>query len=820
MPPGVGRKARPKPDTSATDSLFSQAPSSLSMTERKRNVPSRTTLARRRASKTASRTERKLRMVTERARKAEAGHRRAVALTEMLDRALAKEEDAVRRLALLAEASRILAASLEYEATLASIARLAVPTIADWCIVDLLDDQGAIRQVGIAHSDPSKESLVRELRLRYPPTPNPQHVILRVLRSGQAELTPEVTEADLRDRARDEAHFNLLRSLGIHSHMVVPLIARGRTLGAISFIGGPSRRYSAADLALAEELAARAAVAIDNAHLLAAERQARDETEAALRRVNATNRLIAMAASALDLSHVFDEFSEVLRTLVPFVRVTVSLYDPESETLTMPYFKGPRLTAPPERLAGPKADTARGWVIDLGQAFIRDDTVQSQQFAEDALLAEAGIRSYVVVPMTVGGRVIGTLNFGHDVPGFYTSEHAQLSQPIADQLGLTVSRLELFEQTTRKARELSVTLQRALLPAELPRVPFLAITALYQAADPEARVGGDWYDALLLPDDRLLISIGDVAGHGIAAAAAMAQVRYLVRALAIEGRRPADVMAAVNHYLLQLPEPTNLSMWLATLDPTTGELIYGGAGHPPVLVQGTDGVRELSSQSPPIGFSSSVTYQDDRAQLASGERLIAYTDGLIEVTRDPIEGERRLRDAVAATLGQPGDRAVHTLVTDVLRGDRQEDDIALLMLDALPSSAPLSFALPAAPENLRRVRHAVRIYAERVGFPPRRVEEIVAAVGEAALNIVEHAYRGETGEVAVDAILRDSTLTVSIRDTGEWRPVQERGRGRGRRLMEGFADSVETVAGPAGTKVELRWTLTEKETAKAESTRQ
>ncbi|MEX0766383.1 MAG: GAF domain-containing protein, partial [bacterium] len=367
------------------------------MTERKRNVPSRTTLARRRASKTASRTERKLRMVTERARKAEAGHRRAVALTEMLDRALAKEEDAVRRLALLAEASRILAASLEYEATLASIARLAVPTIADWCIVDLLDDQGAIRQVGIAHSDPSKESLVRELRLRYPPTPNPQHVILRVLRSGQAELTPEVTEADLRDRARDEAHFNLLRSLGIHSHMVVPLIARGRTLGAISFIGGPSRRYSAADLALAEELAARAAVAIDNAHLLAAERQARDETEAALRRVNATNRLIAMAASALDLSHVFDEFSEVLRTLVPFVRVTVSLYDPESETLTMPYFKGPRLTAPPERLAGPKADTARGWVIDLGQAFIRDDTVQSQQFAEDALLAEAGIRSYVVV---------------------------------------------------------------------------------------------------------------------------------------------------------------------------------------------------------------------------------------------------------------------------------------------------------------------------------------------------------------------------------------------------------------------------------------
>ena len=745
-------------------------------------------------------------------RKAEAAYRRAASLTEELDRALAESEAARSRLTLLAEATGILVASLDYEATLVSIARLAVPRIADWCVVDLLDDRGALLQVGVAHSDPAKESLVRKLRLRYPPTRSPQDAILRVLHTGRAELTPEVTEADLHARSLDEAHFNLLRSLGIHSHMVVPLIARGRTLGVISLIGGPSRRqYSSTDLALAEGLAARAAVAIDNAHLFAAERQARAETEDALRRVNATNRLIAMAASALDLSQVFDEFSEVLRTLVPFVRVTVSLYVPESETLTMPYFKGPRLTAPPEKLEGPKAGTARGWVMDHGEALIRDDTYQASQFAEDGLLAEAGIRSYVVVPMTVGGRVIGTLNFGHDVPGFYTTEHSRLSQPIADQLGLTISRFELFEQVRRKAGELSSALQRALLPADLPRLPFLAIAALYQAADPEARVGGDWYDALLLPDDRLLISIGDVAGHGISAAAAMAQVRHLVRALAIEGRRPADVMAGVNHYLLQLPVPTNLSMWLATLDPSTGDLIYGGAGHPPVLVQGIDGVRELASQSPPIGFSSSVTYRDDRVQLASGERLIAYTDGLIEVTRDPIEGEQRLRDAAAATLGQPADRTVRTLVMDVLRGDRQEDDIALLIVDALPLSAPLSFALPAAPENLRRVRLAVRIYAERMGFPPRRVEEIVAAVGEAALNIVEHAYRGEAGELTVDAGLRDDTLTISVRDTGQWRPVLERGRGRGRRLMEGFADSMETVAGPAGTTVEMRWALPKSE---------
>lgn len=766
----------------------------------------------RRQTASALETERRAR------REAEAAHRRAVSLTGTLDRALAELEAARSRLTLLAEATGILIASLDYETTLASIARLAVPRVADWCIVDLLDDQGALRQVGVAHSDSAKEPLVRELRLRYPPPPNSQHVIMRVLRSGQAELTPQVTETDLYARAQDEAHFNLLRSLGIHSHMVVPLIARGRTLGVISFIAGPSRqRYSEANLTLAEGLAARAAIAIDNARLFAAEQQARAETEDALRRVNATNRLIAMAASAHDIGQVFDEFGEILRTLVPFVRVTVSLHVPETDTLTMPFFKGPRLTVPPERLEGPKTGTARGWVIDHGEALIRGDAYQSEEFAEDALLAEAGIRSYVIVPMTVGGRVIGTLNFGHDMPEFYTAEHVRLSQPIADQLGLTISRFELFEQVRRKAGELSVTLQEALLPTELPRVPFLGIAALYQAADPEARVGGDWYDALLLPDDRLLISLGDVAGHGVAAAAAMAQVRYLVRALAIQRRQPADVMAAINHYLLQLPEPTHLSMWLATLDPVTGEIIYGGAGHPPVLVQGIEEIRELPSQSPPIGFSLSTTYRDDRARLHSGERLIAYTDGLIEVTRDPIEGEQRLREALAGTRGLPGEETVRALVAEALRGRGQEDDIALLLIDALPMSAPLSFAFPAAPHNLRRVRQALRIYAERLGFPPRRVEEIVAAVGEAALNIVEHAYRGETGEVAVDASVRNGAFTVSVRDRGQWRPVLERGRGRGRRLMEGFADSVETVAGQAGTTVELRWALPE--TTKAESSK-
>jgi PAS domain S-box-containing protein len=167
----------------------------------------------------------------------------------------------------LSEAGEVLASSLDYETTLESVARLAVPALADWCIVDMLEDGESIRQLAVAHADPEKADLARELRRRYPPTPDRGHPIVRVLETGQPDLDPEITDRDLRTRAVDEGNLRMLQELGTRSHMVVPLVARGRTLGAISFVSGVPGRYGEPELRLAESLAARAALAVDNARL-------------------------------------------------------------------------------------------------------------------------------------------------------------------------------------------------------------------------------------------------------------------------------------------------------------------------------------------------------------------------------------------------------------------------------------------------------------------------------------------------------------------------------------------------------------------------
>jgi len=168
----------------------------------------------------------------------------------------------------LDQATQILTSSLDYEATLQSVARLAVPHLADWCVVDIVETEGSFRRLAVFHRDPSKEALARELQERYPPDPAWQYGVARVVRTGEAELDPEVPESLLVARARDAEHLRLLRELGFNSLLIAPLRARDRTLGAISLVlAQPGRRFGPGDLAFAEALCRRAAVAIDNAWL-------------------------------------------------------------------------------------------------------------------------------------------------------------------------------------------------------------------------------------------------------------------------------------------------------------------------------------------------------------------------------------------------------------------------------------------------------------------------------------------------------------------------------------------------------------------------
>lgn len=168
---------------------------------------------------------------------------------------------------LLGEASRILASTLDYEKTLDTVARLAVGELAEWCGVDLVQANGSIRQVIVAHVDEEKVKWAKELNKRYPPDYDAPTGVGVVIRTGRPEIYPEISDEMLVAAARDEQHLAIMRELQIKSAFIVPMIARGRTLGALTLIAQKGRRYGDADLTLAMEIATRAAIAIDNAQL-------------------------------------------------------------------------------------------------------------------------------------------------------------------------------------------------------------------------------------------------------------------------------------------------------------------------------------------------------------------------------------------------------------------------------------------------------------------------------------------------------------------------------------------------------------------------
>jgi PAS domain S-box-containing protein len=184
---------------------------------------------------------------------------------------------------LLVEAGAVLATSLELATTMQQVARLTVPRLADLCVIDLREDDGAIREVAVAAGDPSLASALEALRARHPLDPRGEHPVARVIRSGEAELLEEMTAMLLRSFAQGDEHARFMIEHSYRSAVVAPLLARGRTLGALSVLRlGDSEPYGAADLELAGELAGRAALAIDNARLFSQLRRVEQRLEAVL----------------------------------------------------------------------------------------------------------------------------------------------------------------------------------------------------------------------------------------------------------------------------------------------------------------------------------------------------------------------------------------------------------------------------------------------------------------------------------------------------------------------------------------------------------
>lgn len=262
---------------------------------------------------------------------------------------------------------------------------------------------------------------------------------------------------------------------------------------------------------------------------------------------------------------------------------------------------------------------------------------------------------------------------------------------IAAEIRSARSALQSVLSQTQRAAE---TLQTAFLPKQLPQRSGLQCDALYIAAEREALIGGDWYDAFDLPDGNIGISIGDVTGHGLDAAVAAARIRGAIFAEAFQSSDPADVLARAEQ-TLQAPNNVMATAVFAIISPDLGTMRYASAGHPPPMIAtGTVPARSLSYGGLPLGFGPS-TLLTHTVSLDRGSAVLFYTDGLTEFDRDVEVAERAILQALTQLVGGAGvDRPALFIQQRVMGAAKPCDDTALLVVK-LTTPVPLGTPLPA-----------------------------------------------------------------------------------------------------------------------------
>ncbi|MDP8987393.1 MAG: SpoIIE family protein phosphatase [Actinomycetota bacterium] len=560
-------------------------------------------------------------------------------------------------LAFLAEASAVMSESLDYEATLTRLAELVVPRLADWCVVHLALDGDTIRPVVVAHTDPAKAELLRELQRRYPLDPDAPVGPGVVVRTRRPSYHPDVDDDLLGSVAQDAEHLESLRSIGIGSAVIVPLTTHDRTLGTISMAVDRGRTWASDDLELAQELGRRAALAVDNARLY-------HEME------------VAQAEA----------------------RFRAALLQAQNEAGV----EGLLVVSPAGEMISYNRRFAEMWGIDEEVLASRSDAAALAQASEQVVDAEEFVtraRQCYEQPRTPrrdeillrDGRVLdryGAPLFGDD--GAYYG-WAWYFRDVTEQ-----KRTEraLFESGERFAA-LARTLQESLLPPDLPDVRGVELATRYHPAGEGLDVGGDFYDVFQTSPRAWGIVVGDVCGKGAEAARLTALARYTVRAASMQARTPARILAMLNEALVRqnTVEPDGdderfASVVYASLRRTGNgiSLAVSSGGHPPALLVQPDGtVRRVGTGGTLLGLFRNADLVDEALELHPGDVLLLYTDGVTEARGPGGQlGEQGLTEVVRRCAGASARQLAEEVERVVLahQGGTAQDDIAILAVRA------------------------------------------------------------------------------------------------------------------------------------------
>ncbi|MFI8513472.1 SpoIIE family protein phosphatase [Streptomyces sp. NPDC085460] len=295
--------------------------------------------------------------------------------------------------------------------------------------------------------------------------------------------------------------------------------------------------------------------------------------------------------------------------------------------------------------------------------------------------AETGARAFL--PLIASGRPVGSCILGFDRPRDFTPEEQAVLTALAGLIAQALERAQRYDSEAAVARGL----QDALLPHRLPVREGVETVGRYLPGTQGMDVGGDWYDVVETARGELALVIGDVQGHGVAAAATMGQLRSAVRAFALSGLPPQDVVRATNRLLIDLDPGQFASCCYMVLDARTGEVRAVRAGHPQPLLRQPDGTAELLDIAGGVvlGVDGRAAYPETRLRLSEGAVLTLFTDGLVERPGADIDdGVERLRRTLASTGSLPLAEAADRLMHEAVRASDRPDDIALLLAARWP----------------------------------------------------------------------------------------------------------------------------------------
>ena len=469
--------------------------------------------------------------------------------------------------------------------------------------------------------------------------------------------------------------------------------------------------------------------------------------------------------------------------------------------------------------------------------------VEALQLESEALeqMKAAGVK--LAVPLVSQGELIGVLNLGPRLSEQeYSSDDRKLLDNLAAQAApaLRVGQLVREQQAEAATRqryeqelEIARLIQQNFLPKQLPELDGWEIAAFYR---PAREVGGDFYDVIPLPDGRFGFVVGDVTDKGVPAALVMSATRTILRASATRLIEPGQVLEAVNEHLFpDMPEKMFVTCLYGVLDPVTGLLRFANAGHDVPYVRTAAGVLELRARGMPLGLLPGMAYEEKEMVLAPGDSVLLHSDGIVEAHTPQREmyGFPRLKETVG---NRPDDEQLIAFVLADLEAftgsdAEQEDDITMLTLERIKAPGPTAdrddpdaaellaeFELASEPGNERQAIAQVERAVAALALPSARLERLKTAVGEAAMNAIEHGNENMAARpVSVRVLHSAGRLRVQVTDQGDAGELPPRDapdieaklaglqtpRGWGLFLIESMVDETHVTSDERGHTLEL-----------------